>query len=85
MRVRGLEVRMKKKFAVVLGSLAAVYMFVPEPTDIIPILGWVDEGVAGAMLLWSLKTLGVTPSAIFARMSGNSAVNVDERRLTTSA
>ena len=69
---------MKKKIAVVVGALSAVYMFVPEPTDIIPVLGWIDEGVAGAMLLWSLKTLGITPSAIMARFS---ATPVNERRL----
>ena len=60
---------MKKKLAVVVGALAAVYMFVPEPTDAIPILGWLDEGMAGGLLLWSLKTLELTPSNVLAKLS----------------
>ena len=35
----------------------------------IPIIGWLDEGVAGALLLWSMKTLNVTPSDIFAKFT----------------
>ena len=60
---------MKRKLAVVVGTLSFVYMFVPEPTDLVPILGWLDEGLAGALLLWSMKTLNVTPSDIFARFT----------------
>lgn len=60
---------MKRKFAVVVGAVSLVYMFVPEPTDLIPIIGWLDEGVAGALLLWSMKTLNVTPSDIFAKFT----------------
>ncbi len=61
---------MKRKFAVVVGALSLVYMFVPEPTDVIPVLGWLDEGVAGALLLWSMRTLGVSPGDILGRMRG---------------
>ncbi len=61
---------MQKKLAVVVGALSAVDMFIPEPTDAIPFIGWLDEGMAGAMLLWSLKTLEVTPSNILARLTG---------------
>lgn len=74
---------MKKKFAVVLGALSAVYMFVPDPTDVIPILGWLDEGVAGAMLMWSMKTLGITPSAIFHRVTSTTTAASADRRLAT--
>ena len=49
----------KRKVAAVVGAVSLVYLFVPEPTDLIPIIGWLDEGMAGALLLWSLKTLGV--------------------------
>jgi hypothetical protein len=59
---------MKKKLAVLLGAASLVYMVVPDPSDVVPIIGWLDEGVAGAMLMWSMRTLGVTPAAIFARM-----------------
>jgi hypothetical protein len=50
---------MKKQAAVVISALSAVYLFVPEPTDVIPILGWLDEGVALALLMWGLRTLKV--------------------------
>jgi hypothetical protein len=58
---------MKKKFAVVLGALSFVYIFVPDPSDIVPVLGWLDEGMAAALLMWSLRTLGVTPSSLLGR------------------
>ncbi len=58
---------MKKKFAVVVGALSLVYIFVPDPTDVIPVLGWIDEGMAAAALLWALRTLGVTPSSLWGR------------------
>lgn len=68
---------MKKKLAVVVGALSAVYMFVPEPSDAVPILGWLDEGMAGAMLLWSLKTLQITPSTVLAKITGKKAGEED--------
>ena len=61
----------KRKFAAVVGAVSLVYLFVPEPTDLIPIIGWLDEGMAGALLLWSLKTLGVSPGAILSRFGGS--------------
>ncbi len=76
---------MKKKVALVLGALSAVYMFVPEPTDLIPILGWLDEGAAAAILMWSLKTLGMTPGEIIARLSGNRREQREERAALASA
>jgi hypothetical protein len=51
--------RAKKTLAVVLGALSLVYVFVPEPTDAFPIIGWLDEGLALAILGWSLRTLEV--------------------------
>ena len=59
---------MKKKFAVLLGAVSLVYMVVPDPSDVVPVIGWLDEGVAGAMLMWSMRTLGVTPAAIMAKL-----------------
>jgi hypothetical protein len=61
----------KRKVAAVVGAVSLVYLFVPEPTDLIPIIGWLDEGMAGALLLWSLKTLGVSPGAILSRFGGS--------------
>lgn len=57
----------KRKWAVLVGAASFIFLFVPEPTDLIPVVGWIDEGMAGALLLWSLKTLGVSPSNILGR------------------
>ena len=65
---------MRKKLAVALAVFSGVYLFVPEPTDVIPIIGWLDEGAALALLGWSLKTLGVTPTAMLARLRGVKAL-----------
>ena len=59
---------MKKKVAVALAVVSGVYLFIPEPTDLIPVIGWLDEALALALLAWSLRTLGVTPSAMLAKM-----------------
>ena len=68
------EASVKKKLAVALAVISGVYLFVPEPTDVIPFIGWLDEGVALALLGWSLRTLGVTPTAMFARFRGEKAL-----------
>ena len=73
---------MKKKFAVALAMFSGVYLFVPEPTDVVPFIGWLDEGVALAMLGWSLRTLGVTPTAMLARFRGEKALPRAERDVT---
>jgi hypothetical protein len=57
----------KKRLAVAAAVFSGVYLFVPEPTDVIPLVGWLDEGAALALLGWSLRTLGVTPRALLAR------------------
>lgn len=64
---------MRKKIAVALAVVSGVYLFVPEPTDVIPIIGWLDEGAALALLAWSMKTLGITPAAMLARLRGTPA------------
>ena len=35
--------------------------------------GWLDEGAALALLGWSMKTLGVTPAAVLARLRGGAS------------
>lgn len=69
---------MRKKLAVGLAVFSGVYLFVPEPTDVLPIIGWLDEGAALALLGWSMKTLGVTPSAMLARLRGVKALPESE-------
>lgn len=68
----------KRKLAAVVGAVSFVYLFVPEPTDIVPIIGWLDEGMAGALLLWSLKTLGVSPGALLGRFTGQKTAQLAE-------
>ena len=74
-----LEASVKKKLAVALAVFSGVYLFVPEPTDVIPFIGWLDEGVALALLGWSLRTLGVTPTALLGRFRGDKALAAPQR------
>jgi hypothetical protein len=64
----------KRKLAAVVGAVSFIYLFVPEPTDLIPIVGWMDEGMAAALLLWALKTLGVTPGALLGSWSSRGSL-----------
>jgi len=42
-----------------LGLLSLIWLFIPEPTDAVPVLGWLDEGLAAGILLACLNYLGV--------------------------
>ncbi len=48
-----------KWFWLILSILSFIYVFIPEFTDTIPILGWMDEGIAIAILSYSLQKLGI--------------------------
>lgn len=50
---------MKKIFWIITALATGVYVFIPEPTDIIPILGWLDEATAIALLAYALKQLDI--------------------------
>lgn len=39
--------------------LMGIYVFIPEPTDAIPFLGWLDEGLAVMIFTYALEKLGV--------------------------
>jgi hypothetical protein len=43
----------------IIAIVSGVYIFIPEFTDAIPIIGWIDEGMALTMLLYALERLGV--------------------------
>lgn len=50
---------MKRIFWTIIAISTAVYVFIPEPTDLIPILGWLDEATAIAILTYALKQLDI--------------------------
>ncbi len=64
----------KRKLAAVVGAASFIYLFVPEPTDLIPIVGWMDEGMAAALLVWALRTLGVTPGSLIGTWSSRGSL-----------
>ncbi|MCB1158498.1 MAG: hypothetical protein H7A25_04550 [Leptospiraceae bacterium] len=49
----------KKVFWSITALGSFVYMFIPEATDLVPIIGWLDEGAAGGIFLYSLSKLGI--------------------------
>jgi hypothetical protein len=66
----------KKQLAIVVAALSGVYLFIPEPTDLVPILGWLDEGMALALFGWSMRTLGVDPRRWFATQPAPKVITV---------
>lgn len=50
---------MKRMFWIGVAVVSAIYVFIPEPTDIIPIFGWLDEATALAILTYALKQLDI--------------------------
>jgi hypothetical protein len=69
---------MKKKIALGLAVLSGAFLVIPEPANLTPIIGWLDEGMALALFAWSLKRLGVTPATVFRRFRGVSAAALPE-------
>ncbi len=54
-----------KKVAVgFLGILSFCWIFIPEPTDMVPVLGWLDEAAAAGIFLACLNYLGVPVSRL---------------------
>lgn len=50
---------MKRLFWIAIAVLSAVYIFIPEFTDVIPIIGWLDEATALGVLAYALKQLNI--------------------------
>lgn len=44
---------------IVIAVLTAIYIFIPEPTDAVPILGWLDEVTAFLIMTTALSKLGI--------------------------
>lgn len=45
--------------AILSGIGLVVDIVVPTPEDIIPVIGWLDEGMLGAVFLFALDRLGI--------------------------
>jgi len=56
---------MKKIFWIATAVFSGIYIFIPEPTDLIPILGWLDEATAFTIFMYALKQLGVNIPSFF--------------------
>lgn len=44
---------------IAIAIVSFVYIFIPEPTDAIPLLGWLDEGVAALICSFALEKIGI--------------------------
>jgi uncharacterized membrane protein YkvA (DUF1232 family) len=60
---------MKNRFWKMVAILSGVYIFIPEFTDVIPIIGWLDEATALGVLIYALKQLGYDLKAPFRKKS----------------
>ncbi len=49
----------KRGLWIALAIFSLFWIFFPEPTDLVPILGWLDEGVALFLLMTALSRLGI--------------------------
>ena len=56
---------MKKLFWISIAVFSGIYMFIPEPTDLIPVLGWLDEATAFTVLIYALGKLDIKIPDIF--------------------
>lgn len=54
-------------FIFILGALALIYLFLPSLLpDLVPLIGWLDEGVATTIVLGVLKHYGLDLTSLFA-------------------
>lgn len=56
---------MKKLFWISIAAFSGIYIFIPEPTDLVPVLGWLDEATAFTILMYALGKLNVKVPNIF--------------------
>lgn len=50
---------MKEIFWRVIAIVSGIYIFIPEFTDFIPLIGWLDEAFAIIILNYALKKLNI--------------------------
>jgi hypothetical protein len=46
-------------FWTVAAILCGIYIFIPEFSDAFPVIGWLDEATAAAIVLVALRRLGI--------------------------
>lgn len=68
---------MKKLFWISIATFSGIYMFIPEPTDLIPILGWLDEATAFTVLIYALGKLNIKIPNIFKSKSSKNIITID--------
>lgn len=64
---------MIRLFWIATAVFSGLYLFIPEPTDFIPILGWLDEATAFTILMYALKQLGISIPNIFKKKEEKSS------------
>ena len=64
---------MKKVFWVATAVFSGIYIFMPEPTDLIPILGWLDEATAFTIFMYALRQLDVNIPNIFKKKANKNS------------
>ena len=45
------------KLLLIVAVISFVYIFIPEPSDVIPVIGWLDEVAAGGVSMSALVDL----------------------------
>lgn len=58
---------MKRYFWLALGAVSGIYIFIPEFTDVIPVIGWLDEATAFGLMLYAFKKGGFDLSRFFGK------------------
>ncbi len=72
---------MKRIPWIVAAAFSLFWIFFPEPTDAIPVIGWLDEGAAFGLFLYSLRKLGVGDAILakLGRITGRGGHEIRER------
>lgn len=67
---------MKKIFWISIAVFSGIYIFIPEPTDLIPVLGWLDEATAFTILMYALGKLNVKIPNFFKSKESKDSKNI---------
>lgn len=49
---------MSNKFWKAVALVSGIYIFIPEVTDVVPVIGWLDEATALGIFMYALKKMG---------------------------